>query len=169
MTEHRACHSHTQPGPAEPIPALSMQPRPAALSLPNHCCQCSPARLPCHCLQERILLAEGNDWRQSYFMPARADTSVVATRQWLDKFGGEVPTCEAGVAMPPAMTRQEALDRYSQHTASCTHCQKVGAVLCVCVRACVRACVCACARARTRVYAVVAAHAAGMRSHGLGH
>ncbi|PNH01637.1 Protochlorophyllide-dependent translocon component 52, chloroplastic [Tetrabaena socialis] len=75
-------------------------------------------------LTERLLLEQNNAWRTSYFMPAAADASVVATRRWLDEFGGAVPTCEPCTPMPPQMSKADALDRYSQHTAGCRHCKK---------------------------------------------
>ncbi|PNH10689.1 Pheophorbide a oxygenase, chloroplastic [Tetrabaena socialis] len=66
---------------------------------------------------ERTLLAQKNDWRAAYFMPAQAD-------RWLDERGGAVPTCELGTPMPPQMTKRQVLDRYSQHTQHCKHCQQ---------------------------------------------
>lgn len=42
------------------------------------------------------------------------------------EFGGAVPTCEPGVVMPAAVTKREALDRWSQHTSSCKYCLGVG-------------------------------------------
>ncbi|GLC41145.1 hypothetical protein PLESTF_000801600 [Pleodorina starrii] len=74
--------------------------------------------------QERFLHEANGDWRRGYYMPAPADESVVAVREWFDKFGGVVPTCEPGTPLPPRLTKREALDRYSQHTAHCRHCQK---------------------------------------------
>ncbi|KXZ51973.1 hypothetical protein GPECTOR_11g95 [Gonium pectorale] len=75
-------------------------------------------------VQERLLRAQGDDWRRGYYMPAAADSSVVAMRRWLDEFGRAVPTCEPGAPLPPAMSKREVLDRYSQHTKDCSHCQK---------------------------------------------
>ncbi|PNH10690.1 Pheophorbide a oxygenase, chloroplastic [Tetrabaena socialis] len=81
---------------------------------------------------ERALLAQKNDWRAAYFMPAQAD-------RWLDDRGGAVPTCEPGAPMPLQMTKRQVLDRYSQHTQHCKHCQQAlknvevaAAVLAVC-------------------------------------
>ncbi|KXZ51963.1 hypothetical protein GPECTOR_11g86 [Gonium pectorale] len=74
-------------------------------------------------IQERLLRAQGDDWQRGYYMPAPADSSVVAMRRWLDEFGGAVPTCEPGAPLPPAMSKREVLDRYSQHTKDCRHCQ----------------------------------------------
>lgn len=59
-------------------------------------------------------------------MPASADTPVVALRQWLARHGGQVPTCGAGDALPPALSKREAMDRYTQHTKHCKHCSEVG-------------------------------------------
>ncbi|KAL6749465.1 pheophorbide a oxygenase [Haematococcus lacustris] len=74
---------------------------------------------------ERALIREGNDGSRAYYMPANADSAVVAWRKWLSKFGGEVPTCTAADAalMPPLMPKEQVLDRYQQHTAQCRTCQ----------------------------------------------
>ncbi|EFJ52402.1 hypothetical protein VOLCADRAFT_103059 [Volvox carteri f. nagariensis] len=76
-------------------------------------------------LQERALHEEHNsDWQKNFFMPAAADASTIAIRTWFNTFGGAVPTCEPGTPVAPRLTKREALDRYSQHTVHCRHCQK---------------------------------------------
>ncbi|GAX76051.1 hypothetical protein CEUSTIGMA_g3494.t1 [Chlamydomonas eustigma] len=75
-------------------------------------------------LEERKLLARGNNWSREYFMPANADTGVIAWRRWLRDFGGEVPTLRATDVMPDAMPREQVLDRYHQHTKNCKDCQQ---------------------------------------------
>ena len=59
-------------------------------------------------------------------MPAPADGAVVGTRRWFDEHGGVVPTCEAGVAMPPQLSKRDAIERYHQHTKHCKVCSQVG-------------------------------------------
>eukprot|EP00775_Hariotina_reticulata_P004455 gene4455-4711_t len=40
----------------------------------------------------KAYVAEGENWRRSYYMPTRADAAIVAFRKWLDKYsGGAVP------------------------------------------------------------------------------
>jgi len=75
---------------------------------------------------ERELLSKGNNWSKEYYMPATADSSVVAWRRWLRDYGGDVPTCTEAdtAAMPPLMSREQVLDRYSQHTAHCKDCKQ---------------------------------------------
>jgi hypothetical protein len=90
-------------------------------------------------LQERQLLAEGTSgWQQSYYMPGTSDTGVAAWRSWLSKFGQAMPVLPRKLEdLPPLMDRRQSLDRYSQHTAHCPDCQKVGspaAVITYCVR-----------------------------------
>ncbi|GFR42568.1 hypothetical protein Agub_g3466, partial [Astrephomene gubernaculifera] len=75
-------------------------------------------------VQERLLLQEKGNWKDSFYMPAPADSSVIAMRRWLDEFGGRVPTCEPDTPMPPQMSKRQVLDRYSQHTQHCSHCKK---------------------------------------------
>jgi hypothetical protein len=37
-------------------------------------------------------VAEGGDWRKSYYMPTRADAAIMAMRKWMDKHaGGGIP------------------------------------------------------------------------------
>lgn len=87
---------------------------------------------------------------QSYYMPSRADAYVLAFRNWQDTYGGGGPfgpvaapapqplppvaadAAAGGPASPvaaplplgPRMTREQLLDRYSQHTQHCAQCQR---------------------------------------------
>jgi hypothetical protein len=61
-------------------------------------------------------------------MPTKADTLVVAFRTWLDTVGGGGPFGPLPLAAgypQPITSRRELLDRYHQHTASCSSCSKV--------------------------------------------
>ncbi|KAG2449744.1 hypothetical protein HYH02_005270 [Chlamydomonas schloesseri] len=75
-------------------------------------------------VQERLLLEKDNDWKGSYYMPAPADGSVVATRRWFEEHGGAVPTCEPGTPMPPQLSKRDAIERYHQHTKHCKVCSQ---------------------------------------------
>lgn len=44
--------------------------------------------------------------------------------RWLQDFGGEVPTLGSLSEMPPAMSKEETMDRYLEHTRFCPHCQQ---------------------------------------------
>ncbi|EIE23217.1 Rieske-domain-containing protein [Coccomyxa subellipsoidea C-169] len=68
----------------------------------------------------------GNSWAQDYYLPARADGSVLGWRKWYHKQGGggfwEASGREATPA--PVLTREQLLDRYHQHTQNCPACSK---------------------------------------------
>jgi len=59
-------------------------------------------------------------WQQEYYMPANADTGVVAWRQWFQRFGQQEPTSQ--LPAPPLLPREQVLDRFNQHTKHCVHC-----------------------------------------------
>mmetsp|Transcript_4547 Transcript_4547/g.11259 ORF Transcript_4547/g.11259 Transcript_4547/m.11259 type:complete len:613 (-) Transcript_4547:2242-4080(-) len=62
------------------------------------------------------------------FLGSPADTLVAAYRSWLDRFGGGGPfgrPSEALLALlPPRQSREQLLDRWSQHTQQCATCQR---------------------------------------------
>ncbi|KXZ51442.1 hypothetical protein GPECTOR_12g405 [Gonium pectorale] len=62
------------------------------------------------------------------YMPSTADTYVVAFNRWLSKYGdgGPFGAADAGFveAIGARLSRQQLLDRYSQHTEGCASCQK---------------------------------------------
>lgn len=64
--------------------------------------------------QEREL--ERQD-RPTYYMPAPADRCIATLRKWIPKYTDIVEL------LPPALTRSEMFDRYTQHAAHCKHCQ----------------------------------------------
>jgi len=110
---------------------------------------------------------------------------VAAFRTWLDKRGGGGPTPLAAGPLPPAPSKAEIFDRYTQHTQFCPSCMAVRApwAECAAARACACVLTCHCAllttpvprdyeaaRARARLEAAVhvptlvaAVHAATLR------
>eukprot|EP00983_Pelagomonas_calceolata_P034691 1086295-Pelagomonas_calceolata.AAC.1 len=44
-------------------------------------------------------------WQQEYYMPANADTGVVAWRQWFQRFGQQEPTSQ--LPAPPLLPREQ--------------------------------------------------------------
>lgn len=74
--------------------------------------------------------ARGEKIGQSYFTPSQADTYVLALHRWLDnpKLGGGGPwgpVDEAYLeALGPRLSRDELLDRWTQHTSHCRQCQQ---------------------------------------------
>ncbi len=73
-------------------------------------------------LQERALAKSGG-WRKAYFMPGTSDTAVASWCSWMGRFGRAMPLLTE--ELPPQMAREQALDRYTQHTVHCSTCQKV--------------------------------------------
>lgn len=44
------------------------------------------------CAALRRYVAEGGDWRKSYYTPTRADAAIVAMRKWMESHaGGGIP------------------------------------------------------------------------------
>lgn len=65
-------------------------------------------------VQERTLYARGNhaSWSKQYYMPATADTAVLAWRKWLDRFGDQLPVLPKTAAdLPPLLPREQVFDR----------------------------------------------------------
>jgi pheophorbide a oxygenase len=68
---------------------------------------------------------EGVGWRKLYFMPTRADTMVIAFRDWVESVGGGGPfgPLHRAKDYPPLITDHRVLlNRYDQHTKNCTKC-----------------------------------------------
>lgn len=76
--------------------------------------------------QERKLRAKAagpDGWSSAYYMPGESDRSIGAWRQWLAK---EKARCvDPEVPLPPSpLAREDLLNRWEQHTASCRHCRE---------------------------------------------
>lgn len=40
----------------------------------------------------KAYVAEGSDWKRSYYMPTRADSAIMGMRKWMDKYSaGRIP------------------------------------------------------------------------------
>lgn len=83
-------------------------------------------------LQDRTLQQEQQGaWNKAYYMPTSADRAVAAARKWIDSVGAGGPYAAAqpgsGRGRQPQLvvdvSRQQLLDRYSQHTQHCPHCK----------------------------------------------
>lgn len=62
---------------------------------------------------------------QACYSPSKADTYVTAFRRWLVSYAGGGPFGDAAAhvaALGPRLSRQQLLDRHSQHTAACAQC-----------------------------------------------
>jgi pheophorbide a oxygenase len=84
-------------------------------------------------LQDRTLQQDQHGaWNKAYYMPTSADRAVAAARKWIDSVGAGGPFAAAQQAgsrqgrQPQVVvdvSRQQLLDRYSQHTQHCPHCK----------------------------------------------
>lgn len=72
--------------------------------------------------------ARGQRFGQACFTPSLADTYVIGFQRWLEQFGGGGPfgpvNAEYITRLEPRLSREQLLDRFSQHTANCAQCQK---------------------------------------------
>ncbi|GIL72273.1 hypothetical protein Vretimale_426 [Volvox reticuliferus] len=71
---------------------------------------------------------EGLSHSQMCYMPSQADTYVINFNRWTQKYGGGGPFGGTDVSFLEAigarLSRQQLLDRYSQHTENCATCQR---------------------------------------------
>ena len=98
--------------------------------------------------QERIVAADARE-RSRYFLGTTEDMGVAALRSWMRQWGNGGPFGPS--TLPPALPRQQQLDRWAQHASHCAACRRAGVVAGASAQA-MRACSTA---------AVVAAGAAG--------
>jgi pheophorbide a oxygenase len=80
--------------------------------------------------QERYLKSTADaaaSWRQQYYLPWSTDAPVVALRQWLERHGGgQAPgSARCAAELPPELPKEAVLDRWGQHTSTCSTCLKV--------------------------------------------
>ncbi|CAL8465289.1 g4824 [Coccomyxa elongata] len=68
----------------------------------------------------------GASWAQDYYLPARADGSVLGWRKWYHKQGAGGFWAASGRTPTPApeLMREQLLDRFHQHTQHCPSCSK---------------------------------------------
>ncbi|WIA30048.1 hypothetical protein OEZ86_000143 [Tetradesmus obliquus] len=110
-------------------------------------------------------VAEGGDWRKSYYTPTRADAAIVAMRKWMENHaGGGIPFPEhmqgaSTVLANLNLTPRQAMDRYSQHVQHCSHCKaalsKTQAVAAAALATAVAALAAACLAASVRATAAL--------------
>lgn len=80
--------------------------------------------------QEQRLRAGGKRWAKSYYLPTSADRFVALMRTWMDAEAGGGPAyfgadpLAQDMGESAALTREQMLDRYNQHTRHCPECQK---------------------------------------------
>eukprot|EP00903_Cladosiphon_okamuranus_P022582 g20777.t1 len=76
--------------------------------------------------QEKILASAGYDsstYNEAVFVPAAADRSVMALRQWITKFGSGGPTWFCDPTLPPREHNREVLfNTWETHTKNCSSC-----------------------------------------------
>jgi pheophorbide a oxygenase len=78
-----------------------------------------------HLLRERA--QAGLSWKQSVYLPTRADTLVAAVRSFVEGPGGGGPhgPLHQARGYPPLISdRRALLNRYDQHTKSCVKCAR---------------------------------------------
>jgi phenylpropionate dioxygenase-like ring-hydroxylating dioxygenase large terminal subunit len=71
--------------------------------------------------QERYLEQAGGSthFAKAFYLPTRADRFVSALRQWVNRYGTEP---FPGATLPPALPKEQLLDRYYSHTIKCASC-----------------------------------------------
>lgn len=72
--------------------------------------------------QERYLEAEGGSYNfaKAFYLPTKADRFVSELRKWVNKYSADP---FAGETLPPALPREQLLDRYNSHTVKCSSCR----------------------------------------------
>jgi phenylpropionate dioxygenase-like ring-hydroxylating dioxygenase large terminal subunit len=73
--------------------------------------------------QERYLAASGGseDFAKAFYLPTKADLFVNSLRQWVNKFEADP---FPGKSLPPALSKEQLLDRYHSHTIHCKSCSQ---------------------------------------------
>ncbi|KAM0038102.1 putative pheophorbide a oxygenase [Helianthus debilis subsp. tardiflorus] len=74
--------------------------------------------------EEKLMEVGPSNWQKACFVPAKADTIVVAFRMWLKKYvGGQIKwgTKFSGY-LPPILSREQLMDRYWNHVVHCSSC-----------------------------------------------
>lgn len=71
--------------------------------------------------QEKEVVARGSlsEPTRAYYMPAPADLPIITLRRWIGRHAHVL-----GPLPPPTFERERLLDRWTQHTAHCVHCQR---------------------------------------------
>lgn len=71
--------------------------------------------------QERYLAEVGSEnFTKAFYLPTKADSFVFELRQWVNNYSIDP---FPNVSLPPALSREELLDRYHSHTTKCNSCR----------------------------------------------
>ena len=73
--------------------------------------------------QERYLAALGGteQYSKAFYLPTKADLYVSELRQWVNLYQGDPFPSQA---LPPALPKEQLLDRYHSHTKNCASCSQ---------------------------------------------
>ncbi|MFB2898771.1 Rieske 2Fe-2S domain-containing protein [Aerosakkonemataceae cyanobacterium BLCC-F50] len=71
--------------------------------------------------QERYLEQAGSEnFTKAFYLPTKADSFVFELRQWVNQYSVDP---FPNTSLPPALSREELLDRYHSHTTKCNSCR----------------------------------------------
>ncbi|MFB2936631.1 Rieske 2Fe-2S domain-containing protein [Aerosakkonemataceae cyanobacterium BLCC-F154] len=71
--------------------------------------------------QERYLAEVGSEnFTKAFYLPTKADSFVFELRQWVNQYSVDP---FPNTSLPPALSREELLDRYHSHTTKCKSCR----------------------------------------------
>lgn len=71
--------------------------------------------------QERYLAEVGSEnFTKAFYLPTKADSFVFELRQWVNQYSVDP---FPNTSLPPALSREELLDRYHSHTTKCNSCR----------------------------------------------
>jgi phenylpropionate dioxygenase-like ring-hydroxylating dioxygenase large terminal subunit len=77
--------------------------------------------------QERYLAASTHqDFAKAFYLATRGDSYVSALRNWVNNFAADP---FPGVSLPPALSDEALLDRYTSHTRHCASCRNALATI----------------------------------------
>ncbi|KIZ01471.1 hypothetical protein MNEG_6492 [Monoraphidium neglectum] len=80
--------------------------------------------------QDVLLKARGPGAWRSYYTPLQSDRLISAARRWIEEQAGGGPDFGGAPLAPPApLPKRVVNDRWSQHTAECSHCAAAAARL----------------------------------------
>jgi phenylpropionate dioxygenase-like ring-hydroxylating dioxygenase large terminal subunit len=73
--------------------------------------------------QERYLeeLGGSANFAKAFYLPTAADRFVIELRSWVNQYNADP---FPGMPLPPALPKEELLDRYDSHTAKCGNCSQ---------------------------------------------
>ncbi|KAM0065423.1 putative pheophorbide a oxygenase [Helianthus debilis subsp. tardiflorus] len=77
--------------------------------------------------EEKLMEVGPSNWQKACFVPAKADTNVVAFRKWLKKYAnGQINWgTKFNGSLLPTLPREQLMDRYWSHVVHCSSCNGV--------------------------------------------